>query len=678
LSAREPLGNTHGLYDNNDRLFDITNELVEYLIQFRTDDIIDTLTKFSFTLDIDETPILREMLEANKYEFRIKIHEAITDATLIINHEYGDPQVEMMALEFKNKLDVSIIFPIDTHINQLTASRYEGKIITFEAMISDWGTKDVIIYDAVYKCPDCSFSKILKYKGKSSLERCPDDKSFLEFFVPSKSEDMRRISLREIVNEYTKNKQPFKITADAYGRTAHSLELSNKVIVTGIFTSLPLGKENGRMKQRFIPTIQIISMQKRSDVLAMPDMDLIKKFKDLEDQDRLVDTVIDSFAYNVFEKRMEKKAAICAILGSEWIGGNNPPQIYVLFVGDPDTFKSTIMKYVAKVFDNCIIADATAVSGNGIKAVAVKMDDGTWSIRAGLLPTHHGGLVLFDEFGDLKSDIYAELKQCMIDGRIRKHVAGEDFDAVAETGIIASMNPVWDVWDDGKTLLENLETLGKALITRWDAIFRFSIKFCNEHEDEIDALFTETDINGKPKHLLTDEQLKLFFNMARTFHPKVTREALNRRNEYFKLIRSKSKDNTNFETRAKNSVMKFATALAKWRMCNEVRVEHVEEALLLYKESLETCNLHFEDGEFINESKLKKTVDGRIKAIEDAFAKFQDENGKAVTSDVKRAALESGVFMGIAQLNSTWSSMVGTGRITENNEIVSTLHPLRF
>ena len=569
------------------------------------------------------------------------------------------------ARKLRNQIDIEIVFPINTTLAELTAIEHEGQIVTFEAVVSDWGAKDSIIYNAIYKCGNCGATISQKYHGTKTIsnkcQRC--DENF-EYFVPSNSEDMRRIRLREIVTEYTRNKQPAKIVADAYGRTAHNLELSNKVVVTGIFTSIPLGKEHGRMNQRFMPTIQIISMQKKSEVIEMPDMDLIKKIKDLESEGKLIDAVIDAFAFNIFGKRMEKKATICTILGSEWIGGNNPPQIYLLFVGDPDTFKSTIMKYVPKVLDNSIVADATAVSGNGIKAVAVKMDDGTWSIRAGLLPSYHGGVVCFDEFGDLKEDIYAELKNVMVDGRVRKHVAGEDFDAVAETGIVATMNPIYDVWDDSKELLDNLEVLGKALITRFDAIFRFPISFCNEHEDEIDSLLTISDIHGKPKALLTDHELKLFFNYIREkIHPKITMEALEQRNQFFKSIRTKNKDNSNFETRTKNSVMKFATALAKWHLSDKVLPVHVDEALSLYKASLETLNRKLEDGEYLNETNLKHTVDGRTKAIEESIENLIDENGFAFKDEVKALAMSKGVFDSQKQYDSIYAQLLVTGKI---------------
>ena len=74
-------------------------------------------------------------------------------------------------------------------------------------------------------------------------------------------------------------------------------------------------------------------------------------------------------------------------------------------------------------------------------------------------------------------------------------------------------------------------------------------------------------------------------------------------------------------------------------MCNEVLVEHVNEALELYKEALATFNMHFEDGEFINESKLKTTEDGRRTAIYKAYDKLKDDNGYVFEDDITNDAL---------------------------------------
>lgn len=625
------------------------NELTEYLIQFRADDLLDVINTFEFELKLDEYPLIQIILTDNRDMFRNILRDAVTMATILVNHNRNDMvNISLQSRRLRNNIKINLHSDINIKLNELNASDYEGEIITFEAQVSYWSRKRTITHFAEYKCPECEYVQSRPFKGKIIKDKCPDDNIPLEFYKPTISEDTRRISLRELSNDFSDGKVPMSISADVYGKTVWEIELSDKVVVTGVFRSIPLRLENGKISQEFIPTIQVISIQNmKTDKIEMPSMELMKRFKDLEVEGKLQDAVIDGFAYNIYKKRMEKKAILCSLMGSEWIGQvgkGNPPMIHILFVGDPDTYKSTIMKYIINVSDNCVLADSTTVSNAGIKAIAVKMDDGRMSIMAGLLPTHSGGVMFLDEFGDLSPSIYADLKAPMIDGRVSKHVAGEDFEGKAETGVLASMNPTDGVYDDNKNVLENLAVLKKPLITRFDLIVKFSIDFNNLYDKEIGEHFDKCDFEGKPKSFLKDEEIKLFINYAKTLHPTVSREALKRNTEFFAEIKAKSKDKKSVETRTKNAIMKFATALAKWHMCNEVLVEHVNEALELYKEALLTFNMHFEDGEFINESSLKKTEDGRRTAMYKAYDKLKDENGYVFEDEVIDEALTYGCF----------------------------------
>ena len=623
-------------------------ELTEYFIQFRNDDLINLNTKPSININIDEHQILQIILMETKEEFRNIIRDAITLAHVTLKYDRADLlNIAVKLKTLKNKVMINIEIPTNTRINDLTASDFEGEIVTFDSQISNWSKVRTITYFAEYKCPDCEHIFIREYKPKTKHKCEMDGKTFLEYYRAIKSEDTRRITLREITDDFSK-KLPFTIPADVYGKTVWEAELGDKVTVTGVFRSVPLSKEYGKISQEFIPTIQIISTQnKNNDAARLPSMELIKKFKDLEDEDKLIKAVIDGFAYNIYKKTMEKKSIICALIGSKWIGQvgkGNPPMIHILFVGDPDTYKSTIMKYIINVSDNCVLADSTTVSNAGIKAIAVKMDDGRWSIMPGLLPLYNGGLVFLDEFADLKEDIYADLKAPMIDGRVSKHVAGEDFNGKAETGILASMNPMEGVYDDSKTIYDNLAKIDKPLITRFDAIFKFSKKADDYNSKEIRAHFKKCDLYGKPKHLLTDEEIKLFISYIKTLDPKLTEEALDYSSNFFTNVELKGGEKRGTETRTENAVMKFAVAIARWHMSTEVKAKHVKEALDMYEASLETFNLNLKEGEGITTESLKSTTDGRRTAVQKAYDALKDEDGYVFQDELIEKAFSYGCF----------------------------------
>ncbi len=626
---------------------------------------------------MNEHPILQSILMENKDTFRNILRDGVTMATILINHDRDDMvNINLQSKRLRNNIKINLDIKTNIKLKDINASDYEGEIVTFEAQVSYWSKKRTITHNAEYKCPECDYKLPRPFRGKSIKDKCPEDNIALEFYKPTVSEDSRRVTLREISDDFSEGKLPASITADIYGKTVWEVELSDKVVATGVFRSVPLRLENGKISQEFIPTIQVISIQNmKTDKVELPDMDLMKRFQDLEAEGKLVSSIIDGFAYNVYQKRMEKKSILCSIIGSKWIGQvgkGNPPMIHILFVGDPETFKSTMMKYIINVSDNCVLADSTTVSNAGIKAVAVKMDDGRFSIKAGLLPTYNGGVVFLDEFGDFTDkSIYEDLKAPMIDGRVSKYVAGEEFSGRAETGILASMNPDEGVYNTDKTLFENLSPpLKKPLITRFDLITLFSSDFNDLYESEIAAHLLKCDNEGKSKEFFTDHEIKLFLNYVKTIDPEITLEALQRNADFFSEVKRKNEDKKGGGTRTKNAVMKFAVALARWHMSTKVLVKHVDEALELYKSSLATFGLHFENGEFINERSLKKTEDGRKQALYKAFEKVKDELGYAKKTDIVDEALTYKCFTSRGQADALVEVMRLESKVHEKDKML--------
>ena len=662
-----------GMEDNDGKLSP-ENELTQYFLINRTDELIDAFESNEFLVNVNENDIIRIILNENIDSFRSIIRDAVVKSIVTVNVDARDLlEVTKQAKIFMNRLKLDLIFPINLNIKGLNAQEHEGSLVTFESKVSNWAKIRTVTKTAFLKCPDCD--DIITRKFVPNIrDKCNACNVSYEFYKPDQSEDTRRIVLREIIDDFSDGELPYTVSSDIYGHTVKEVNLSDKLIVTGVFRSVPLSKEDGKISRQFIPTIQVICVRNIDDVEGskMPSKALIEKFKKLEGEGQLVKSVIDGFAYNIYEKRSEKKAVLCSLIGSKWIGQvgkGNPPMIHILFVGDPDTYKSTIMKYTVNVSDNCVLADSTTVSNAGIKAIAVKMDDGRWSIRAGLLPEYNGGVVFLDEFGDLKEDIYADLKAPMIDGRVSKHVAGEDFNAQAETGILASMNPVEGVYDDSKTIYENLARLEKPLITRFDIIFKFSKTSVDYDSSKIRQHFKKCDIHGKPKEYLTDNEIKLFINYVKCIDPEVTEEAIDTSNKYFEELEKKGGEKSGTETRTENAVMKFAVAISKWHMSKEVNKSHVTEALELFSNGMETLGVNFKEGEMVTERTLKKTKDGRMEAIRLAYDLCKDEDGYAFPDELIEKIMTYKVFGNEGQIKTQLESMRLDSRLSEKNNM---------
>ena len=193
--------------------------------------------------------------------------------------------------------------------------------------------------------------------------------------------------------------------------------------------------------------------------------------------------------------------------------------------------------------------------------------------------------------------------------------------------------------------------------------------FNTEYEEEIQSHMDNCDVNGKPEGVFTDDELKRFFNYVKTIHPKITPEALKRRSEFFKNIKNRN-DDVVIDSRTKNAVIKFAVAIAKWHMCNEVLPVHVDEAISLYEAGLKTFGLHIEDGQFIDERSLKNTTDGRKIAIQKAYDKLKDDEGYVFETDLTDEAMTYGCFTSRGTIKAMIQSMILEGKVSHKNNMI--------
>jgi len=646
------------------------NELTEYFIQFRGNDLIDSFETLKLDIDINENPILGNVLIKEKDNFRILIRDAVANSIVTVLYDMDDALIITNELKrIRNKIDIDIDFPINITLSELNPSDHEGEVVTFEADVGYWNKKKDIAHKAYYKCTECGGMDPRPFKKKATYT-CHIDNRPCEYSHPFETEFTRRLMLREITNDYSGDKQPATISADIYGKDVMDVKQSDKIVVTGLFKSIKLKEEQGKNNVEFMPTIQVISIKNKKNVVLMPSDELKEKFKNLEKEGKLVDAIIDGFAYNVYMKRNEKKAVIGSIIGSQWMGKDCPPMIFVMFVGDPSTYKSTIMKSITDVHDNSVIIDSNNISKAGMIAIAIKNEVGEWSIKAGIIPTYNNGVVFFDEFGDMESkDMYEELKTCMVNGFATKDVAGENFRGKTETGILMSMNPIDGSWDYDKNLFENMIKIPTPVLSRIDLMFKFELSFCEENADAIEEHIDASDQFGKPEGIFTNEEVQMFLNYVKTRTPEITSEALKRKSEFFKGLKNEHEDLI-IDQRTKNAIMKYAVVFAKWHMNDKVLPEHVNEALRLYEYSLETFGMHLEQGEIISENSFKPTKSGKRTALRKAYDLLKDKNGFVFRADLANKASAYKCFKDLEEVNALLYDLDYASAISTQNKMI--------
>ena len=137
---------------NNDGKLLPENELFNYLISFRNDDIIDAFDTNEMVVDINEHPILNTILYENLDRFRQLLRQSVVKAVISLTTDLTDlPEIEKRKKLFNNRLKLRVLFPTDTDIANLNSQEHEGTVVTFQAKVSNWSKKcnpNVPILDA--------------------------------------------------------------------------------------------------------------------------------------------------------------------------------------------------------------------------------------------------------------------------------------------------------------------------------------------------------------------------------------------------------------------------------------------------------------------------------------------------------------------------------------------------
>jgi len=333
----------------------------------------------------------------------------------------------------------------------------------------------------------------------------------------AESETVQTINLKDM-NSADSNTTIFE--ADVHREQAGNVELNKKVMVTGLFKSIP---PTNRTKHKNEILIEVINLETlEEDKTVKPDPLTLQTYKDMATHGKLIDKLINSYAWHVEGNRSEKLACLLYLTGGVE-ETNYRGKIHIGFIGDPATAKTEIAKFMKRITPNSGITDGTGSSGVGLGAGMVKLPNGTSGMVAGPLVRHHKGHVLIDELDKMEKDQYEMLLGIMNDGLCRRTLAGVDIELSAKTSIIACANPIGGKWDmDNPSIGSNIN-LSAPLLSRFDLLFRF-LQIADKEKDLRISRHIQKSRQGRPKDILSEEELIAFFNQVRENKPKLPPE----------------------------------------------------------------------------------------------------------------------------------------------------------
>ncbi len=517
-----------------------------------------------------------------------------------------------------------------------SAVRPRLKIATFECLMCG-ATFEIIQLTSSIKWPRFCINKSCKAKAKSDFRLITKMSEFV---------DWQSITIQEIPEDLPPGRMPRSVQAILKHDLVDYVKPGDRVNVIGIFKSVlatSMRNQNSTLFKTYIE-VNYIDPEEKSD----QDIDITKEEKEeilkLAKEPMIQKKIARSIAPTIYGRDDLKIACALSLFGGTKKrkpgGGYKRGDIHVLFVGDPGTGKSEILKDAVEKSPRGLYTSGKGSTAVGLTAAVIKdADTGQMNLEAGAMVLANGGVAAIDEFDKMDSADRSALHEAMEQQTISIAKAGIVATLKAETAIIAAANPYSGRYDIYKTPTQNIR-LPPSLLSRFDLIFVVIDRPNRADDAQMAEFILQTAMSNVESEINQDEQekliapiphelLKKYIKYAkRNCKPILTNEAKERIKGFYLELRGKyESEDAIISILARNldGLVRLSEAYAKMALREKVIKEDVEEIIKLFKRYLKDTGYDESTGKidmdriFVGESRSKlnklDTLMTRLKEI---------------------------------------------------------------
>ena len=467
---------------------------------------------------------------------------------------------------------------------------------------------------AEFECMTCGakfevfqLTSRIKWPNFCSNTRCKA-KSQSDFRLISKNSefiDWQSVMIQEIPEDLPPGRIPRAIQAILTYDLVDSVKPGDRVTLMGTFKSViaqSTKSMNSTLFKTFIDVNYIDPEDKTEGFIELSKKDK-EEIERLSKEPMIQKKIARSISPVIYGRDELKMATALSLFGGTRKprpgGGYKRGDIHLLFVGDPGTGKSEILKSAIEISPRGLYTSGKGSTAVGLTAAVIKDNEtGQMNLEAGAIILANGGVAAIDEFDKMDTSDRSALHEAMEQQTVSIAKAGIVATLKAQTAIIAAANPRTGRYDRYKTPTQNIH-LPPSLLSRFDLIFIVTDKPDPANDAQMAEFILQNSmrgpkdsINSKSSKLapIDTELLKKYIKHARRkCFPVLSEDAKEKIKEFYLQLRGQydSEDAiVSILARNLDALVRLSEAYAKMALRNKVLKSDVGEIIKLFKRYL--------------------------------------------------------------------------------------------
>lgn len=483
-------------------------------------------------------------------------------------------------------------------VTRMSALRDKILNASFECLLCG-AEFDIIQLTDTVKKPRFCINKQCKAKSKSDFR-------LLKFH--SEWIDWQSITIQEIPEELPAGAIPRNFPCILRGPLVDAMKPGERIHAFGYKSVRQTDRKNSTLFKPYMEINNVKSMEIDESIeITKEDLAEIKK---LAAEEGIQKKIQSSIAPDIYGREDLKIASALSLFGGTRKqkpgGGYKRGDIHILFVGDPGTGKSQILKSAVSISPRGLYTSGKSSTAVGLTAAAIKdSDTGQWNLEAGAIVLANGGVAAIDEFDKMDTNDRSALHEAMEQQTISISKAGIMATLIAQTAIIAAANPHTGRYDNYKTPTQNIK-LPPSLLSRFDLIFVVKDKPAPAHDAQLAEFILQNSMDPSELEEEVEEEedsltqkrvspiphtlLKKYIKYAkRNCFPSITKDSKERIKKFYLELRSEyNTEDAIVSILARNldGIVRLSEAYAKMALREKVLKEDVDAIIKLFKRYL--------------------------------------------------------------------------------------------